>query len=217
MTPLKLLSKHAEAGNVQTFVFETGPYQWIAGQSLAYDLPGAEEHWFTIASAPSEKVIHVSTRISGSAFKQALSQMQPGDTIKTHDLGGKFTWTEEGPAVVFVAAGIGITPFRSILVERDRVGLPLNARLIYFNRDEQIPFRALLEELAAKHAELKLDVVVGQPVTAEKILELAPEAREQTVYLSGPEPMVENVGDALKKQNVAVKQDWFPGYDEENY
>jgi len=38
-----------------------------------------------------------------------------------------------------------------------------------------------------------------------------------TVYISGPEPVVESVGNALKQRGLTVKQDWFPGYDEQTY
>jgi len=57
----------------------------------------------------------------------------------------------------------------------------------------------------------------GEHVTPEKILGLAPGAKEQTLYLSGPEPMVEGVGNALRAHGIAVKQDWFPGYDDLTY
>jgi ferredoxin-NADP reductase len=222
-TPLKLLSTNAEVGNVRTFVFEPGPWRWVAGQCLGFVLPRAgaaqaeNERWFTIASAPSEGVIHVTTRVSDSAFKQALAALQPGEEILTHDLGGDFTWETTGPTVIFVAGGIGVTPFRSILVERKSTGKPLNATMLYFNRNQEIPFQALFSKLAREHPEFKLGPVVGQPVTPETILELVPAGKKQTLYLSGPEPMVESVGAGLREHGVTLKQDWFPGYDEKTY
>lgn len=221
---LKLLSSHEEAGNVRTFVFETGGLVWIAGQSQGYVLPQAgatdeeNEHWFTIASAPSEGTIHISTRISDSKFKQALNAMKPGDEIQVHDLGGDFIW-EEDPSepIVMVAGGIGVTPFRSILLERDAKGKKLNVVLLYFNRTNEVPFKEELENLAQAHPEFSMQIVVGKPISADAILELAPQAREQITYLSGPEPMVESVGAELRERGVNVKQDWFPGYDEKNY
>ncbi len=222
-TPLKLLSTKAEVGNVRTFVFEPGPWRWVAGQCLGFVLPRAgasqaeNERWFTIASAPSEGFIHVTTRVSDSAFKQSLAGLQPGEEILTHDLGGDFTWEALGRPVVLVAGGIGVTPFRSILLERKATGKPLNATLLYFNRNQEIPFEALFSDLAREHTELNLQLLVGQPVTPETILDLVPASREQTVYLSGPEPMVESVGAGLREHGVTLKQDWFPGYDEKTY
>ena len=221
---LKLISSHAEAGNIRTFVFETGGLEWIAGQNQAYILPQAgkteaeNERWFTISSPPSAGTINISTRVSDSAFKQALNALKPGDAIERHDINGDFTWEDESDTpVVLVAGGIGVTPFHSILLERHAVAKGLPATLLHFNRDDQIPFQAEFEQLLELHPELTIQYVIGQSVTAEKILELAPHAKSQITYVSGPEAMVMAVCEELKKHGVTTKQDEFPGYDEKNF
>jgi len=222
-TKLKLIATRPEAGNIKTFVFETGGLEWLAGQNQAYILPQAgkteaeNERWFTISSPPALGTINISTRISDSAFKQALNALQPGDSIERHSINGDFTWEDESDTpVVLVAGGIGVTPFHSILLERHAVGKSLNATMLHFNRDDQIPFQVEFEQLLEQHPELTILYVTG-PVTAEKILELAPQVKEQVAYLSGPEAMVMAVGAELKKRGVTPKQDEFPGYDEKNF
>jgi len=223
MATLKLITSYPEVGNIRTFVFETGGLTWLAGQYQTYMLDQVEgdekakKRFFTIAAAPSEGEIHISTRVTESGFKQALNALQPGDTIETRNLEGDFTWEETEGAVVLVAGGIGVTPYRSMLVERHAQGKPLACTLVHFNREEAIPFRTEFEKLAAEHPELQLVYIVGEPITADTILGAAPEAANLTTYLSGPEPMVDAVGDELTKRGVTLKQDWFPGYDDQTY
>lgn len=226
MPSLKLISSRPEAGNVHTFVFESSGETWIAGQSQGWSLPhlggdeSVHERWFTVSSAPSEGTMNISTRVSQSLFKQALHSMKPGDIIETHDLGGDFVWEEEpttGHEVVLVAGGIGITPFRSMLVERDAVGKSIAATLLYFNRNDEIPFDGLLTELSDRHPEFRYVPIVGTPISGDAILDRVQVAQGLTVFLSGPEPMVESVGTELKSRGIHVRQDWFPGYNEQTY
>lgn len=105
-----------------------------------------------------------------------------------------------------------------MLLERKANKLPLDATLIYFNRNEEIPFLDIFKQLESEYPEFTLSVIIGESVTAERILELLPEGIEKgTVYLSGPEPMVETIGEDLKKQGINLKQDWFPGYSDINF
>ena len=224
MATLKFISSYPEVSNIRTFVFEAGDLSWQAGQYQTYVLDSVDgtedekKRFFTIASAPSEKEIHISTRVTDSKFKQALNALQPGQTIETRNLEGDFTWEDSSDAaVVLVAGGIGVTPFRSMLLERHALGKPLNCTLVHYNREDAVPFRDEFEKLAAVHPELNLLYIIGQPITAESILQAAPQAATQVTYLSGPEPMVDAVGDELKERGVNLKQDWFPGYDDETY
>lgn len=223
MHTLKLLASRTEAGDIKSFDFDAAGLQWQAGQHSAFVLERAGEdaaankRYFTIASAPGEGHVRITTRISGTAFKQALDRMRPGDTIEAAQVNGRFVWTEEsGAPALLVAGGIGITPFRAILLDRAVRGLKLNATLLYFSRDEAIAFRSELDELAASHPEFRVHYLVGTPATPEIIDAHAP-AGVGTTFLSGPKIMVDNLGNALKARGRSVKQDWFPGYDETNY
>lgn len=220
---LKLIDKHEETGNVKTFSFESNGLVWIPGQYQAYTLPGAgaEEkdnlRYFTIASAPSEKTIDISTRITDSSFKKTLESLNPGDSIQAHGLGGDFIWDEETKSpIILVAAGIGVTPYRSMLLEREAKWQSLDATLVYFNRNEEIPFLDTFKRLEKEHNEFKFLPIIGEHVSADRILELAPLAKDGTLYISGPAWMVEEIGGELKKENISIKQDWFPGYTEKN-
>ncbi|HET8670947.1 MAG TPA: YHS domain-containing protein [Candidatus Saccharimonadales bacterium] len=77
---LKLIEKEVLVDNVWAFRFEpTAPLEWIAGQfirvELPHDNPDAEgtKRWLTVSSAPYEEIIQITTRVTGSTFKQALA------------------------------------------------------------------------------------------------------------------------------------------------
>src|SRR5215213_2530434 len=118
------------------------PLLWQAGQYLRYELTingTPQDHWFTIASAPFEGEVMVTTHIRPSSpYKQALAALQPGDTIKASGLGGDFVWREDVRSLVFIAAGIGVTPFYSMLRQRAHAGQPLTATLLYNNLSKNI-------------------------------------------------------------------------------
>lgn len=219
---LALIRSYDEVDNIRTFVFETAGAVRKPGQYQTYELAHVEgddkakKRFFTIASAPSEGEIHISTRVSGSPFKQALNALKPGDSIEAHDIEGDFTWEDNTP-VVLVAGGIGVTPYRSMLLERAVQGKSLNARLLYFGRDENFAFRSEFDHLIEAHPELTVDYIVGERISADSIVAHAPETNNLTTYLSGPEAMVDTVGEELIGRGVALKQDWFPGYGEETY
>ncbi len=226
---LTLLEKEYLIDNVWAFRFEPSePLQWTAGQyvrvELPHDNPDSEgmKRWFTNSAAPYEGIIQITTRITGSTFKQALSTLQPGDaTLQLIELpDGDFVWEEPELSKVFIAGGIGITPFRSILKQRVHDGQSLDVTLIYGGRTPDLPFKDELSDWQQTHPELIIHYVIGKPLSVENIAELAPQLNGSLVYVSGPEPMVEALSEDLKTHGLAdaqVKRDAFPNYNETNY
>ena len=118
---------------------------------------------------------------------------------------------------VFIAGGIGITPFRAILLDLEHNKKPLNVQLLYANRDNDFPYRKELEALRRRHPEFRIDYVVSPNRIDEKsIPQLVPDIQKPMFYVSGPEPMVESMDKTLKKIGVSkkrIKNDFFPGYE----
>src|SRR3954471_23201852 len=104
---LELKAKKAEANNVYSFVFEPEkPFSWQPGQYLHYNFPHINEddrghnRWFTISSAPFEKIVQITTRFNpdqGSSFKKALLGMEIGRKIEFDD-GPKGTFVVDSKA-----------------------------------------------------------------------------------------------------------------------
>ena len=107
---------------------------------------------FSIASSPHEETLMVATRIRDTAFKRVLSAMPLGSVVKIEGPSGDLTLHNNVKrTAVFLAGGIGITPFRSIVCRAAKEKLPHRIFLFYSNRrPEDAPF---LDELQALQEE----------------------------------------------------------------
>lgn len=226
---LKLKSKMHVIDNVWTFVWEPEePLDYTAGQYGHIEVPHnypddkGTRRYFTNSAAPYEGVFQITTRLTGSTFKNALSRMEPGDDSAKllGKIEGDFVWKQTQSPTLYIAAGIGVTPFHSILKQRTYEGKEIPVTLLYNGRTDDLPWKPMFAELEEEHPEFKVIYVIGERLTPESIEHVYPELNNSLVYLSGPEPMVEAVGDALKENGLPedkLVQDWFPGYEDDNY
>ena len=223
---LTLIRRKTETPGVESFIFSPAePLLWKAGQYLHYVLHHeptdnrGSDRWFTVASAPFEKEIMITTRLAdekGSSFKAALGALQIGESIEISDLDGDFIVEDATQEYVFIAGGISITPFHSILKEANHADIKLRATLLYANRDSNIPYKEELEGFAKDNPALVIHHVTA-PQRIDKILiqKLIPDVQTPVFYVSGPEPMVKSLSEVLKDMGIAadhIKQDDFPGY-----
>jgi ferredoxin-NADP reductase len=219
---LKLIEKEHLIDNVWAFRFQPDhPLTWVPGQFIRVELPHEQpddegtKRWFTVSSAPYDGIIQITTRVTQSTFKRALDALPVGGQLVLIDEpDGDFIWVDTDRPLVFVAGGIGITPFRSILRQRLHDNQPLAVTLIYASRTPEVPFRDEIGEWATDQR-FKIKYVTGEPLTADKLAKLQPDLHDSLVYVSGPEPMVATLGDQLKAAGLPepqLKQDFFPNY-----
>lgn len=118
-------------------------YVFAAGQHLGLILPtaeGTQTKRFSCSSATQDAYLEITTRLSGSAFKAALSSLSTGDRVWITDPAGRLTLPSDEPRVAFLAGGVGITPIISMLRSHPHVTTQERV-LIYGNRDADcIPF-----------------------------------------------------------------------------
>jgi ferredoxin-NADP reductase len=223
---LKLTVRKTESPGVESFIFKPEkPLVWKAGQFLHYVLNHAStddrgsDRWFTIASAPYESNVMLTTRFAakaGSTFKKTLKALKPGDSIEVSDLDGDFILSDSKKSYVFIAGGIGITPFRAILKQAAHDGKQLRVTMLYANRKTVAAYKKELDALTKRNPNLKIHYLFHpQRIDQQTIKELVHDLKTPLFYVSGPEPMVESVGQLLQQIGVPkkrIKQDWFPGY-----
>jgi ferredoxin-NADP reductase len=229
---VELVKTQHEAANIVTFFFKPEkPLHYTAGQFIELTVPHDSpddrgiKRWFTLSSSPTDEYLTITTKFvpeGGSTFKQALRFLDPGDTLTMSDPMGDFVLPKliQTP-LVFVAGGIGITPFHSMLSWLGSTKETRPIKLIYGVRnEEEIIFQDTFEK-AGQHA----TIVVSDPssawggergrINAEMVLGLTDLTDDTLIYVSGPEPLVESLGRDLKKAGVQSRQlvlDEFPNY-----
>lgn len=214
------ISSHKEIDNVFTYLFKPQePIEWQAGQYINYTLdgiaPSQAERLFTIASAPYEKHLQVTTIAGPSEFKQKLRELKVGDEVEIDQLGGDFVYQDNGRDKLYLAGGIGITPFRSIVLDRAHQKLPNNALLLYAGRPGHRPFLDEFEAIEKADKTFKKIDYEDKRLSADEIMSVVPDTKDRTVYIAGPQPFVEGLGQELADAGVPKKQikfDWFDGY-----
>ena len=224
---LILVEKRPETEDVMSFVFRSdAPLKWQAGQFLHYSLPHPDAddrgitRYFTIASAPFEGHVMLTTRFAGersSSFKRALRRLAIGTAVEVSGPDGDFVLNDPGDEHVLIAGGIGVTPFRAILLDLDHRELPIKATLLYANRSPDFVYKAEIDRLTGRHRRLVVRYLVSpERVTQSSIRGVAADLAKPIFHVSGPEPFVEALGTMLTGLGVPdahVKGDFFPGYD----
>jgi len=217
---VKLLSRHEIADGTMEFHF-TRPdgFEFKAGQAIELVLPEpAGGHAFSLVNAPSEGELVVATRMRDSAYKRALRALPIGACVKVDGPFGSLTLHRNpSRAAVFIAGGIGITPFMSIVRNAVEECLKHPMALVYSNRRARDA--AYLDELRSIE-NLRLVATLteegGGFVDAAMIRRAAEGLPAPIFYVAGPPAMVEAMKAVLEKAGVEdtdVRSEEFFGYE----
>jgi ferredoxin-NADP reductase len=237
--PTRLLKSEQVAERTVAFHFEKPPgFTFKPGQAIDLVLPesvsldgDAARHAFSIVSAPDERELVIATRMRDSAFKKALAALQAGSEASIDGPFGSLTLHKkaERPAV-FIAGGIGITPFMSMLRHAATTASKQKLVLLYSNRRaEDAAFLGELEHHArANPAFQMIATMTGKPQDSrvrwtgetgridDAVIRRAAEGLVQPVYyVAGPPAMVAALRDELDDAGVDsddVRSEEFYGY-----
>ncbi len=162
-----------------TFFFKKPKrFDFIAGQYNRWTLPikatdgRGSSRFFTISSSPLESdTISLTTKIIQSDFKKALMNLKEKDEIKIFGPMGNFIFDESNSKPkVFIAGGIGITPFHSELLYATRKNLTIPITLfVSFSTREEIIYFEELKKLEEQHANIKIIYTITKPHESEKV------------------------------------------------
>lgn len=216
--------KIKEANGIESFVFSgKNNLKYRAGQYMEWTIENhktdsrGNRRYLTISSSPTEKDLMVSLKVppKASSFKQQLERLQSGQTILASQISGTFTLPKsEKQKLAFLAGGIGITPFRSMIKYTVDFEQQRDIQLLYSaTYQNEFAFKDLFEEAKAFGVET---TYATELVDKDKIQEQIPDYQERIFYISGPYGFVNAMEINLLSLGLPqnqIKTDYFPGYD----
>ena len=235
---LTLQQKKLAANSTYDFIFSSDKnIDFEPGQYLEWTIPenGSDSRgnrrYFTIASSPTENTINMGIKFypNPSSFKKNLANMKIGDKMVASQLAGDFTLPKNTKKkIVFIAGGIGVTPFRSMIKylldrkeKRDIV-------LFYLNKTmEDVAYKDIFDSavslLGIKVVYVFSDVppadygpnVKFGTLDSKMITSEVPDFKDRYFYISGPHGLVSAFEGNLQTLGVSKRRiisDFFPGF-----
>lgn len=223
------LSKRQLTETIWEFCFSKPPgYEYLAGQATKLALPGVEDplgtsRWLSFASAPEEAEIKFITRINSrsSQYKHALLEYKDGSgALLDSPLGAFMLPIRTTVPIVGVASGVGIAPFRSLLVSSSLHNKRYTCKLLLRAQHEtDVPYVSELENLSES---IQIAAKDTPSFTVDDILPTAIEYYSKTphvYYVAGTQAFVDRIRDGLYESGIPehrVVTDPYHGYEEDD-
>jgi ferredoxin-NADP reductase len=235
---VKLKERKEIADNTMAFLVDKpAGFDFAGGQSIDATLINPPEtdaagntRAFSLASAPLEHDLMFVTRLRDTAFKRVSKNMPLGSEIKIEGPFGSMTLHKKTarPGVI-LAGGIGITPFRSMLVQATQTNTGHHLILFYSNRrPEDAVFLAELRELARRHPNFTLVATMtgmekskvpwtGETgyINKEMLAKYVKDLAEPIYYAAGPPALVAGMRRLLIEAGAdqdEIRSEDFSGY-----
>ena len=199
--------------------FTPGQYFWVELLNSSYDDERGLRRHISVVTSPNERgVLGLATRVRDSAFKRTLAELEVGDEVDVEEPKGDFRLPDDtSKEYVFIAGGIGITVFRSMLRFIDEERLPYQVTLVYSNRDrESTAFLNELEELERDIDGLRVVLTMtddpgwdgeSRRIDAAFLRDhLEGDLGSYTYLVAGPPDMVNGVAEMLQAEGVPEEQ-----------
>lgn len=222
---LTLIEKKEEQGDVVTFYFKGDEKtSWIPGQHGIFSQDHVKikksTRAFSIASVENEGHVMISMKVppNPSEFKQVFLALKPGDTVTMRGPIGDFTIKDPNQPVLFVAGGIGITPFRALLMNwvNDKKNPDQKIQILYSEAQGKHIYREELDKICLENPSIQVSYVSGREELTKALEGFTGEHKNNASYfITGPVSMVKSLKDNLKNQGIAsknIKTDLFIGY-----
>lgn len=182
------------------------PGQFIFVKFKQHNFP-YEDHPFSITASTEEGTLRISAKNLGD-FTAIISQLKPGARAEIQGPYGGFSFLRSShKEQVWIAGGIGITPFMSMArTMRDKMMSQYTITIIYsVNTENDMVFKTELEKIASEHKNFTfIPWITSQDgyLTVEKVKQLA-DIHEKAIFLCGPKHMVDTMKSQLKTIGIS--------------
>lgn len=235
---LKFISQNQIASGIFEFDFsKPANFNFLPGQYMEWTLPQGKtddrgnRRYFTLASSPTEDTLKLGIKVpttDSSTFKKNLIKITASIPLMAGQLAGDFILPKDASQkLVWIAGGIGVTPFRSMAKFLIDTKQSRDIVLFYIcSSAEEFAYKKIFTQ--AKNIGLQTVYVVSNPDSLPKnwsgevgrlnqgiISKHVPDFTSRTFYLSGPNAMVETYTDLLKTLKISPRHiitDYFPGF-----
>jgi len=199
-------------GTMAFHIAKPADFQFRAGQAIDLTLIDPPEtdaegntRAFSLASAPFDDELMIATRMRDTAFKRVLRSAPLGMSLKVEGPSGSFVLHRKADkAAVFLAGGIGITPFLSIIRQAAHENAPHQIYLFYSNRrPEDSVFLDILTEATRQNPNFHLIATMAEMdkshhewkgetglINKEMLMKHLPSLQGPIYYMAGPRTMV---------------------------
>jgi ferredoxin-NADP reductase len=218
--------KIIENDNAVSFLFTAeNSLKWLPGQHAGFTIPKADAAGkptkpFSIASTPDEGVIRLTTKVpeNPSAYKRHLMSLTPGDSIIMSGPIGNFYVEDTSKPILFIAGGIGITPYRALLknYDKNKATAPSSIKLLYIDSSPEFTFKDELDALHETNDFFFIKYLTERTTLTAEIINFANDHKNNAYYfISGSPSMINSIKELLKENGIkakAIKADSFRGY-----
>lgn len=198
---------------------EGAPLAFAPGQFifLAFGGPGGwQRHPFSVASAPSERRLRVSIKAAGDYTRELHDNLKTGTPAKLAGPYGAFDYRDGGHDQIWIAGGIGVTPFLSWIRALDGT---FDRTVDFFYSVSHRSAALYLDEIEAaalQHATLQARVIDTEQdgfLTAETAMGARPRGADVWVYMCGPPTMSTALSQGFRALAIPASRVRFEQFD----
>lgn len=237
---LKFVKKEQVSKDAYTFYFDRSQIglDFLPGQFIKMTLPIDDPErgnirYFTVSSSPLNKqFLTITTRIIQSAFKKALFLLNVGALVKFYGPSGNFVFDEKKlENRIFLAGGIGVTPFHSMVSYAAERKVPININLFAsFSIVEDFVFYDEFREISQDNSKIKIIYTVTKPedqplaekwtgetgrIGPEMIKKNTSDYLNSSYWIAGPPGIVSSLAEIVREMGISsesIHVESFTGY-----